>query len=321
MSSALARWTIPAYRIANRIDGRILLFRIFRLAFLAGVSFIVLFPVLHKLVQSFMSEADIMDVNRVWIPSKLSLLNYRIVMVSLDYFHNALRSLGLTLLVCVSQMASSTFVAYGLARFRNRLTNVLFAIAVFSMVIPPQLLMVPLVFNFRYFSFFGLFPEGLNLTGSILPFVLTSLTCMGYKNGIFIYIMRQVFKGIPRDLEDAAYVDGSGYLNTFARIVLPSATSGLLVVFLLAFVWQWSDLTFTELFLPNQELLSTVMVGFGFQYEDWYVAFNAGARPHPGFVAAIVNTAMLVFILPVLVLYLFVQRWFIKSVDRVGLVG
>ena len=120
-----------------------------------------------------------MDVNRVWIPSKLSLLNYRIVVVSLDYFHNALRSLGLTLLVCVSQMASSTFVAYGLARFRNRLTNVLFAIAVFSMVIPPQLLMVPLVFNFRYFSFFGLFPEGLNLTGSILPFVLTSLTCMG----------------------------------------------------------------------------------------------------------------------------------------------
>ncbi len=262
-----------------------------------------------------------MDVNRVWIPSKLSLSNYRIVVVSLDYFHNALRSLGLTLLVCVSQMASSTFVAYGLARFRNRLTDVLFAIAVFSMIIPPQLLMVPLVFNFRYFSFFGLFPEGLNLTGSILPFVLTSLTCMGYKNGIFIYIMRQVFKGIPRDLEDAAYVDGSGYLNTFARIVLPSATSGLLVVFLLAFVWQWSDLTFTELFLPNQDLLSTAMVGFGFQYEDWYVAFNAGARPHPGFVAAIVNTAMLVFILPVLVLYLLVQRWFIKSVDRVGLVG
>ncbi len=321
MSSALARWTIPAYRTANRIDWRILLFRVFRLAFLAGVSFIVLFPVLHKLVQSFMSEADIMDVNRVWIPSKLSLLNYRIVAVSLDYFHNALRSLGLTLLVCVSQMASSTLVAYGLARFRNRLTNVLFAIAVFSMVIPPQLLMVPLVFNFRYFSFFGLFPEGLNLTGSILPFVLTSLTCMGYKNGIFIYIMRQVFKGIPRDLEDAAYVDGSGYLNTFVRIVLPSATSGLLVVFLLAFVWQWSDLTFTELFLPNRDLLSTVMVGFGFQYEDWYVAFNAGARPHPGFVAAVVNTAMLLFILPVLVLYLFMQRWFIKSVDRVGLVG
>ena len=83
--------------------------------------------------------------------------------------------------------------------------------------------------------------ETLNLRGSVLPYYLMSAGCMGLKNGLYIYMTRQFFRNQPKELEEAAYVDGCGTLRTFFRIMLPDAKPIITSCFLFSFVWQWTD--------------------------------------------------------------------------------
>lgn len=154
--------------------------------------------------------------------------------------------------------------------------------------------------NFRYFDLFGLLPDGgLNLLGTMWPFVLTSITATGLRNGIFIYILRQFFRGMPRDLEDAAYVDGAGPLRTF--------------------VWQWNDYFLTNIFLSNTTVLPTTLEGLLFSASGYMVGGNAMLTGQ--YASLINNTGMLLFMMPLLILYAFMQRYFIESIERTGLVG
>ena len=84
-----------------------------------------------------------------------------------------------------------------------------------------------------------------------------SAGCMGLKNGLYIFMIRQYFRNIPKELEEAAYVDGCGTLKTFVRIMLPDAKPILTSCFLFAFVWQWTDKFYSKMFLGNIKLLST----------------------------------------------------------------
>src|SRR5690606_29690988 len=85
----------------------------------------------------------------------------------------------------------------------------IFAAVVFTLVVPPQMITIPLFLNFRYFDFFGLLEGGgFNLIGTYWPFILTALTGTGARNGLFIFIARQHFRGMPRALEESAYIGG-----------------------------------------------------------------------------------------------------------------
>ena len=98
---------------------------------------------------------------------------------------------------------------------------------------------------FANFDLFGLIPllnggKSINLRGQVTPYVMMSLTCMGLKDGLYIYMLRQYFKGVPKSLEEAAYVDGCGTLHTFLKVMLPDAMPIITSCFLFAFVWQWT---------------------------------------------------------------------------------
>ena len=122
-----------------------------------------------------------------------------------------------------------------------------------TLIVPPQMIMIPLYLSFRYFDPLGLLPgNGINLLNSYWPFALTSATAMGMRNGLFIYIMRQYFRGMPAELEEAAYVDGAGALRTFFQVMLPSAVPVMVIVFLFSFVWQWNDDFYSTLFMARE---------------------------------------------------------------------
>ena len=158
-------------------------------------------------------------------------------------------------MVAVLQLASTTLVGYGLARFEFRGKKLIMAAAIFTLIVPPQMMMVPLYLNWRFFDFFGLLKGGgLNLMGSYWPFLLTALTGTGLRNGLYILVMRQFFAGMPRNLEEAAYVDGAGPLTTFFRVMLPGAVPAMVIVFLFGFVWQWNDSFLTTLYLDSNFL-------------------------------------------------------------------
>ncbi|MDI9450997.1 MAG: carbohydrate ABC transporter permease [Limnochordia bacterium] len=293
-----------------------------------GLSFIILYPIIIKISSSLMTERDLFDLTTKWLPRKLDLVsltrNYRDLWIEMQYPKAFLNSFSLALLVAVLQLISTTTVGYGFARFPYFGSNFMFAMVIFTLLVPPQMVMIPLFLNFRFFDGFGLFrllhkiglvgqPE-ISLLGTFWPFVLTSITAMGLKNGLFIYIMRQFFKGMPKELEEAALVDGAGPVRTFFTIMLPGASAVMIVVFLFSFVWQWNDIFLTRMYIRGHvtmlpfmlEKLNQLFDSYG--YSDQYIS-------------VIINTGMLMFMAPLLVLYGLLQRYFVESVERTGIVG
>ena len=145
---------------------------------------------------------------------------------------------------------------------------------------------------------------------------------MGLKNGLYIYMIRQCFTGIPKSLEEAAYVDGCSIFKTFWRVILPDAVPILVSCFLFSFVWQWTDTFYSKLFLGNIKLLSleasTVADRLN-SYVSIQLGLSGGASM--GYQQQMVSTATLMLVAPLLVLYLFAQRSFVESIAASGIKG
>ena len=145
---------------------------------------------------------------------------------------------------------------------------------------------------------------------------------MGLKNGLYIYMLRQFFRNQPVELEEAAYVDGCGMLRTFFKIMLPDAKPMLTSCFLFAFVWQWTDRFYSNMFIGGRTLLSIQLGRISAQL-DHYVKTQLGsiAGSSPAFTSCITATGTLMVVVPLLVLYLFAQKGFVESLSTTGIKG
>lgn len=299
--------------LAVRIRG--VLVTAFRAAICIGIAYIVLLPLMIKISSSLMSEADLFDQTVRWVPKQPTLANYVIVFQHLKYPQAFVNTMILSLSTALLHLVSSTLVGYGLARFRFRASGLLLAFAVFTLIIPPQMIAIPLYLSFRFFTALGLLKApGLNMVGTYWPFLLTAATSTGFRGGLFILIMRQTFKNMPDELEEAAYVDGAGAFKTFVQIMLPAASSALIVVFLFAFVWQWNDYVLTNLFLRDNVLLSNTLEGLAHSIYGYSTSFRVQDT-------VVNNTGMLFVMAPLLILYAVMQRYFLESVERTGIKG
>ncbi|HOA54068.1 MAG TPA: carbohydrate ABC transporter permease [Clostridiales bacterium] len=294
---------------------------------IAGICFLILYPTLVKLSVSFMPEQDIYDVTVRYVPKSPTLENYKTVLSAMRYNKAFWNTFKLSTLTSVMQLISCTVIGYGFARFRFKGRGVLFALVILTMIVPPQTLMIPLFLHFRYFDVLGIISaitgqKGINLLESYWPFVLMSLTGMGLKNGLYIYIMRQFFRGMPKELEEAAYVDGAGMLRTFGQIMLPSAVPAMVTVFLFSFVWQWTDTFYSSLFLMRTDVLAKTAANVSNQImKDLSADIGVDIYLSPAISSMYTNTGSLLVVLPLLILYLFAQKLFVESVERTGIVG
>ncbi len=291
-------------------------FNLIRWVLILGICYIIIYPLLTKISSSFMSQRDLFDKTVQWIPRFFTLDNYTMVFEQLKYPEAFLNSFILALLVSLLQLFSCTLIGYGFARFDFKGKRLLFGLVIFTLIVPPQMIMIPMYLNFRYFTLFGLIPGGINLLGTYWPFILTSITGTGLKNGLFIFIMRQFFKGMPRGLEEAAYVDGAGPLRTFFKIMLPGAIPALVIVFLFSFVWQWNDFFLTNIYLGNETVLPMMLHGLKYNVE---AALDQPISTQ--YASLLNNTGSLMFMAPLLLLYAFMQKYFVESIERTGLVG
>lgn len=289
---------------------------ILRALILLGIGYVIVFPLIGKLTTSLMSRADVWDQTVSFIPKYPTLNNYQLAWEFMKYPVAFFNTFKLSLLVAVAQLISCTFVAYGFARFRFKGRGLWFAAVILSLVIPPEMISTPQYLNYRFFTAWGLIPKpGINLLGTFWPFLLTSLTATGVRNGLFIYIMRQLFASMPKELEEAAYVDGAGPFRTFAQIMAPAAVPGMVVVFLFAFVWQWNDYQLVSMFMANQAVLPVMLDSLAANVlgDQWELAPEE---------ASLLNSAGgMLIISPVLLLYAFLQKHFVESVERTGIVG
>ncbi|MDR0289906.1 MAG: carbohydrate ABC transporter permease [Treponema sp.] len=305
-------------------------YKFFRAILLFGLCFLILQPLLDKLSVSFMEQQDLYDATVISIPRNFSVGNYFVTGGLLKYWPSLFQTLFILLVSAVLQIAACTLAGYGFARYKFPLKNALFFCVMLIIVIPPQTIMSSLYLNFHFFDIFGIFRlltgSPLNLLNSVAGFWLLSATGMGLKSGLYIFMLRQYFRGVPKELEEAAYVDGCGRFKTFIRIMLPDAAPMLTSCFLFSFVWQWTDSFFTTLFLHNYDMLSSGLGRLAETFMQWWAAMNrsGGLVGHANmaplaYTQAIVATGMLMCLAPLIFLYMVAQRAFVESLSQTGI--
>lgn len=290
---------------------------IFRAILLFGMCFMILQPILNKISLSFMAEKDLYDTSIVIIPKNFSVNNWKISMYLLDYTKSLINTIWVSLLVSAIEVVMCTFVGYGFSRFNFPLRRFWFFCVILLIVIPPQTLSTSLYLHFRYFKFFG---ATLNLKGTMLPYIMMCFTCMGLKNGLYIFMIRQYYLGFPFELEEAAYVDGCGPFVSFFRIMVPGAKPIITSCFLFSFVWQWTDSFYSNLFLGKIQLLARQVVGLTDKLSIYLSRARGGGNVSvpPALAGAMNSTSVLLIVIPLIILYLFCQRMFVESLASTG---
>ena len=301
----LVRETIKKYTIS-----------IFRLILLFGMCFMIIQPILNKIAVSFMAERDLYDTTIILVPKHFSISNWRITSMLMNYKLSLFNTMWVSVLVSIIEVFVCSLVGYGFSRFQFPLKRFWFFCVILIIVIPPQTISTSLFLHFRYFNLFGM---KFNLSGSMLPYIMMCLGCMGLKNGLYIFMIRQFFMGFPFELEEAAYVDGCGPFKTFFRIMIPGAKPILTSCFLFSFVWQWTDSFYTDLFLGKISLLSTQISGLSERLGTYLTnLYGSSVVASVGYTNAILSTGVLLMIIPLIILYLFCQRLFVESLASTG---
>lgn len=289
-----------------------------RLVLVAGIGFIIVYPLLKQVSMAVKHPNDMYDLTVNWIPRQLTLLNFEAAYKLLNYSKAFLGTFFMASSLSLLELTACLIVGYGFGRFKFKGSKLLFALVLLTIVIPPQMIMVPLFLNFRYFTLFGLFQEpGLNLLGTSWPLALLAATGTAKRSGLFIYISRQFFRNMSPGLEEAAYIDGAGALRTMFQVMLPNAVPIGVIIFLFSFVWNWNDLFYTELFLRGKTLLPLALESL----HSRFAAYGERMTVEGTYIQLVNNAAMLLYITPLLTLYAFLQRFFVESIEKSGIVG
>ena len=291
--------------------------KLIRFVLLVGLSFMILYPVFVKFTASLKSTADMMDATVVFIPKQPTFQNYKLLLGAVKYPVTLLFTVMFCLVQSLIQLASCALVAYGIARFKFKGHKLLFGMAVLTLIIPPQIILLPLYIRFHFFGITNIFQfsgvfSGIDLINTYWPFLLLSSTALGFKNGLYIYLLRQHFKNMPMVLEEAAYIDGCGPFKTFIRIMLPGSVPMLVTVFLFSFVWQWNDTTYSSIFFPEIPTLANQLYG---------VVFTTMGAGTTLMTAVLESPKFFLLTVPIIILYLFTQKFFVQSIARSGIVG
>ncbi len=292
--------------------------RIFIYLLLIEISFIIIYPLMTKLSASLMSEEDMYDRTVTFIARHPTLQNFVTVFDESSFLVALRNTFSVALLAAVLQTAICSITGFGLAKVKSKWGKVVMGIVVLSILIPNQVILIPLYLKFRFFDIFGiigLFTEGrgIKLMNTLWPIIILSITGYGFKNGLYIFIMRQFYKGVPEELEEAAAIDGYGTFATFFRIILPMAIPTMITIFMFAFSWQWTDTFYSGIFFSNFKVLANTIFTMSSAVGD--VAGSAYSA------SMFLHTGVLMAILPLIIIYVVAQRWIIGGIERSGLVG
>ena len=303
---------------------------IFRLALLIGVCYVILFPFYSKISSSFMSAEDFVDVTVRLVPKYPTLDTYSAIITENGYLKALLNTLILSGSCARLQTFVCSLVGYGFAKFKFKFNKILFMLVVFTMIVPHSTLQLSMFMEFRYFDVLGILnllgggvvdwirimdTTSFNLINTYWPLWILSATALAFKNGLYIFMLRQFFSGIPDELEESAAVDGAGVLRTFLTIVLPNAVPMMITVFMFAFSWQWTDNFYTDLFYTTSgPVLMPDIVTVPLSLVTSSAASNMVTT-------AVYNTCGILILAPLLIMYLFLQKYIIQGIERSGLTG
>lgn len=302
-----------------------IIWKIVRFVILIGLSYILVYPVLYMISMAVRPASQVMDPSITWIPKTFTIDQFKTAFETMNYFSSLTTTVIMGLVSTVLQLISCSMVGYGFARFKFKSSGFWFTLVMLTLIVPASAITIPMYFQYREFSipiiapildiFFKIdMPAFLtvNMIDSWFVFWLPALLATGLRSGLYVYIFRQFYRNIPVEIEEAALVDGAGYFKTFYRIMVPNASGSFLTVFLFSIVWYWNDTFYSNNFIARKrtlaKALSSLRVDLGGGNDD----FNLSPK---------IMAGALLFVTPMLLIYIVLQRYFVQSVERTGIVG
>jgi multiple sugar transport system permease protein len=277
--------------------------KIITLLLLLGISILFIIPLLWMISTSLKEAQDLVGVR--WIPTRLAWENYVDAFSFGMWPQWTLNTVIITVTSVIGQVLSSSLVAYAFARLRWRGRDVLFSLVLATMMLPSVVTMIPQFVLFANLPAFG-FMGSKVWTNTFLPLIVPAFTGSAF----YIFLLRQFMRGIPQDLTDAAKIDGAGDLRIWWSIIMPMTKPALAVVAIFTFQGAWQDFMGPLLYLQSEKWY-TLQLGLR-QFEA-----AAGGSPAWHWLMA----ASLMVMLPVLIVFIAFQRYFIEGFNFSGLAG
>jgi multiple sugar transport system permease protein len=263
------------------------------LVILLVVCAILFLPVLWLVLTSLKSADQLTSDPITWIPSPLQFENFVEATTVQPFWAYAANSLFLSTVSGALTTISSALVGYGFARLHGKGKNVLFGILVAMMMTPPIITLIP---TYLLFAKVG-------LVGTYWPWVLWGMAGVPY----LIFFYRQFFAQLPRELEEAAILDGCGRLRIFAQIFLPLSKPVIITAFVLSFNGVWGDFIAPKLLLNQDNTTLAVAVTTGYVNEKGFPLNN------------LLAAGSVLYVIPVLIMFFFVQRSYVRGFATSGM--
>lgn len=277
---------------------------------LIAIGFVYLYPLLFMFITSIKSPQDLLDSMIQWVPSEVYVGNYVKAFRVLNYPMNFLVSTFVSVIPSLLQAGVASLIGWGLARYRFPGRSIIFILLLATFIIPAQTMVIPQMLAYR----------NLGLLGNVFSLIIPAMFGQGYRAAIFVLIFFQSFSTFPRALEEAARLDGASEKEIFLKIAVPSAIPAFIVSIIFSIVWYWNETYLTSIFLSGgASTLPMQLSRFVQAYENLYP---------PGIVnifdrlnEAVKLSGTFLNILPLLIMYFVLQKWFVESVERSGLTG
>lgn len=276
---------------------------------LSIVAYLYLQPILYMVSTMFKNMSDLLDPTVKWIPREITWENVTKAIKGLQY-PEALRNTALISVTCsLVQVIICAMTGYALARLALPFKGLFTALIILTFLIPPQVIIIPLYVIF----------SKLGLLNSIFVFLIPAIFGQGLKGALFILIFRQFFKAQPPSLEEAAKLDGASTARLFFGIMLPLARSACLVVFLFSFIWYWNMYYEPSMFLTKGFTPLSIRLDMLEEVLNPSLLGNTRTIVNPITESTKMAAAFLI-ILPPIIVFMFLQRWFVSGIERTGIV-
>ena len=269
-----------------------------------------LYPLLFMFVTSLKSPTDLLNPMVQWIPTEIYMGNYVKAWRVLNYPTTIVSSILVSVIPSLIQAAVCSVIGYGLARYRFKGKGLIFALIMATFIIPAQNTAIPQMLTFK----------SLGLLGNVFAIILPALFGQGYRSAIFILIFYQTFMSLPKVLEEAARLDGASDLKVFLLVGLPAAVPAFIVSIIFSTVWYWNESYLTLMFLEGGvQTLPMQLAKFTQAYENLYPSGMVNIFDRLNEAVKLAGTFL--NILPLLVMYFVLQKWFVESVEMTGITG
>lgn len=277
--------------------------KMFIYVILISLAYLLLYPLIYLATTVFRSSADLNNPAVVWITRTYTWDNLLKAIQKLNFVKTFGTSLSLSLPCAILQTISCSLAGYGFARFKFKGQGLLFGILILSILVPEQTILIPL---------YGMI-QSMGLLNSVVAFWVQAALGMSLKSGLFIFIYCQFFKGIPKELGEAAMLDGCGSFGIYARIMLPNTIPAIVTVFFFSFVWHFNENYLTKFVLTKDRTLAYVV--------ENALSLIKTSGENVKEVTAMVQAGSLLLLIPALLLFFIVQRHLREGIARSGIVG